>query len=172
MSPSRLRTPLPLTLVAVAALTALGACASDQDTTAPTATAATATAMASPQASSPSAKSSPAASTPTTAAAARGRYVEQAAYTPDTSANANTVVFFFHAPWCPSCRATDQALTSQGVPDGITVVKVDFDSATDLRQKYGVTTQHTFVQLDGAGESVKKWSGSADGSNIAAQVGR
>ena len=80
------------------------------------------------------------------------------------------VVYFFHAPWCPDCRATDASLKSEGVPQGLTVVKVDFDSMTDLRRQLGVTQQHTFVQVDSAGSQVKKWSGSRTGAAISAQT--
>jgi len=45
------------------------------------------------------------------------------------------------------------------IPAGVTIVKVDYDTATDLKRRYGVTMQHTFVQVDGSGEAVKKWSG-------------
>jgi thiol-disulfide isomerase/thioredoxin len=83
----------------------------------------------------------------------------------------STVVLFFHADWCPSCRATDESLTTDGVPDGLTVVKVDYDTETGFRQRYGVTTQHTFVHVDGSGTELAKWTGSASGADIAAQAG-
>lgn len=86
-------------------------------------------------------------------------------------ANEKTVLFF-HADWCPSCRSADSDITAnQGdIPAGLTVQKVDYDSETELRQKFGVTTQHTFVEIDGEGELVKKWSGSATLDDILAQV--
>jgi thiol-disulfide isomerase/thioredoxin len=63
-------------------------------------------------------------------------------------------VLFFHAPWCPQCRKLDEQLLAEGVPDGLTVLKVDYDSRSDLRQKYGVTLQTTVVFVDDAGELV------------------
>ncbi len=54
------------------------------------------------------------------------------------------------------------------MPDGLTVVKVDYDTETDLRQQYGVTQQHTFVQVDESGAELAKWTGSADGAAILA----
>lgn len=71
------------------------------------------------------------------------------------------LVYFFHASWCPDCKAADTALTAPNVaiPAGVTIVKVDYDTATDLKRTYGVTTQHTFVQVDGTGKAVQKWSG-------------
>ncbi|MEV8273092.1 thioredoxin family protein [Microbacterium sp. NPDC077184] len=61
---------------------------------------------------------------------------------------------FFHASWCPQCRALDEDLRASGAPDGLTVFKVDYDSRTDLRQKYGVTLQTTIVFVDDAGEPI------------------
>jgi len=81
-----------------------------------------------------------------------------------------TVVYFFHADWCPSCRATEDSLTTAGVPDGLTVVKIDYDTATDLKREYGITQQHTFVQVDEDGAQLAKWTGSVTGDDIKAQA--
>lgn len=71
------------------------------------------------------------------------------------------VVLFFKADWCPSCRALDSDIRANlsSIPAGVTILEVDYDSATELKQKYGVTTQHTLVQVDATGDLVKKWSG-------------
>lgn len=106
-----------------------------------------------------------------TTAMAHGAYISYADYQAKmTMYQGSKVVLFFHASWCPDCRATDTALTGAPVPDGLTVVKVDYDTALDLKQKYGITQQHTFVQIDGAGMSVKKWTGTKDGAAIKAQT--
>jgi thiol-disulfide isomerase/thioredoxin len=103
--------------------------------------------------------------------ASAGRYIDYATYQSDPAAYANgAVVLFFHATWCPSCQATDKSLTTAGVPAGLTVVKVDYDSATDLKRKYGITQQHTFVAVNASGEQLKKWSGSPTGADILAQA--
>ncbi len=66
------------------------------------------------------------------------------------------VVYFFHASWCPDCKAADTALTSNpgAIPAKVTIVKVDYDTQTALKQKYGVTMQHTYVQVDSTGAKV------------------
>jgi thiol-disulfide isomerase/thioredoxin len=69
-------------------------------------------------------------------------------------ATAGPKALFFHASWCPKCRALDEDLKAQGAPDGLTVFKVDYDSRTDLRQQYGVTIQTTIVFVDDAGEKI------------------
>ena len=111
------------------------------------------------------------AESPSAAAMMAGAYLDQKTYESQMDKRAGTkVVYFFHAPWCPDCRATDAALLATGVPEGLTVVKVDFDTATELRQKYGVTQQHTFVQVGSDGMQLGKWSGSADGAAILAKT--
>lgn len=64
------------------------------------------------------------------------------------SATTGTKLLFFHAPWCPQCRELESSINADGVPDGVTVFKVDYDSNQQLRQKYGVTIQTTFVKID------------------------
>jgi thiol-disulfide isomerase/thioredoxin len=105
------------------------------------------------------------------AAVPAGAYLSRAEYTEQAASRAGTkVVYFFHAPWCPTCRATEKAITRDGIPAGLTLVKVDFDSEDDLRRQYGVTTQHTFVQVDPSGTELAKWTGSEGGAEILAKT--
>jgi thioredoxin 1 len=76
-----------------------------------------------------------------------------------SSAKTNKVVLFFHAAWCPSCRALDAEITAKGVKSGVTILKVYYDTANTLKAKYGVTTQHTLVQVTSGGELISKWTG-------------
>ena len=66
-------------------------------------------------------------------------------------------VIFFHAPWCSQCRSIESGIKADGVPDGFTILKADYDSETKLKQKYGVTLQTTFVKLDKDNNLVKKF---------------
>lgn len=87
-------------------------------------------------------------------------YVDYDSYTAEKAKFSNQrVVLFFAASWCPACREIDSALSkdSSALPEGVTFVKVDYDAHTDLRKEYGVTMQHTFVEVDGQGKEVKKW---------------
>lgn len=105
----------------------------------------------------------------TTTTQMTGRYE---AYAPERLAYAaeGAVVLFFHAPWCPTCRATEAAIAEEGIPEGITLLKVDYDNATTLRQQYGVTTQHTFVQVDSEGNEITKWQGTITPIEIASRI--
>ena len=62
-------------------------------------------------------------------------------------AEEGSVVLFFHAPWCPSCRGLESDVNKNisTIPDGVHLLKVDYDSETDLKKKYGVVRQHTLV---------------------------
>lgn len=90
-----------------------------------------------------------------TATDQQGAYVD---YSSDVIANTTgTKVLFFHAPWCPQCRALESDIKNQTIPEGVTIIKVDYDSNQALRQKYGVTIQTTLVKVDDNGELVEKY---------------
>lgn len=92
---------------------------------------------------------------------ASGQFV---AYDPSLLSNAEDgdVVLFFSAGWCPTCRAFKADLTEnlQNIPPDLTILELDFDTELDLRQQYGVTYQHTYVQVDADGNELKQWSAS------------
>lgn len=70
-------------------------------------------------------------------------------------------VLFFHAPWCPTCKVLNDELNTSlnDLPDDVTIIKTDYDTKTDLKNKYGVTYQHTLVLIDEDLNQLKKWSG-------------
>ena len=41
----------------------------------------------------------------------------------------------------------------------INLVIVNYDESRDLKRRYGVTYQHTFVVIDSDGDAVTKWNG-------------
>jgi len=75
-------------------------------------------------------------------------------------------VLFFHASWCPSCRALEGDLGKNVIPDGLGVYKINYDTSLELKKKYGVTSQHTLVQVDGEGNMITKWLGGNDIDSI------
>lgn len=70
-------------------------------------------------------------------------------------------ILFFHAPWCPTCRPADAEFEAKkdSIPMGAVLFKTDYDSSTELKKKYNVTYQHTFVQVDGTGYPLATWNG-------------
>ena len=84
-----------------------------------------------------------------------GVYTE---YSPEWVENAQgKIVLFFHADWCPACEAIDGKVKNAEIPNGVTILKVNYDNETELKKKYGVTTQTTFVQIDSEWNKIKKW---------------
>lgn len=81
-------------------------------------------------------------------------------------------VLFFHATWCPNCKAADADLTKNlaGLPKNVVVFKTDYDKETALKRQYGITSQHTFVLVDAGGKALAKWSGGGV-REIAAKTG-
>ena len=95
-----------------------------------------------------------------------GNYVEYSKSALDAAAE-NRRVLFFYASWCPTCKPTDADLkvNISKIPADVTVVRVNYNDPEtdqeekDLAKKYGVTYQHTFVQIDSDGKEVVKWNG-------------
>jgi thiol-disulfide isomerase/thioredoxin len=87
-------------------------------------------------------------------------------------ASRKQVVYFFAASWCPTCRETyrDLKANAASIPDDLVIVVVDYDKSADLKTRYGVTYQHTFVAIGPAGENLKAWSGSMKVSDIIMNV--
>lgn len=84
-----------------------------------------------------------------------GTYID---YSQDALANAQgTKILFFHASWCSQCRQLENDINTTGLPGGVTVLKVDYDNANDLRKRYGVTLQTTLVRVNSNGDLIKKY---------------
>lgn len=63
-----------------------------------------------------------------------------------------TKLLFFHADWCPKCRALDADIqTNITSLSDVTIYKVNYDTEMELRKKYGVTQQTTVVKTDESG---------------------
>ena len=70
-------------------------------------------------------------------------------YSPELFAEtAGQKVLFFHASWCPVCRALEDDIIARGVPADMTIFKVDYDEETELVQRYEVRLQSTVVYVD------------------------
>ncbi len=88
------------------------------------------------------------------------RYTEytQAAF---ETAKSKKRVLFFHASWCPTCKAAHTEVTGnpEGIPEDVMLFKTDYDTNAALKKQYGITYQHTFVLVDEMGKELKKWNG-------------
>ncbi len=78
-------------------------------------------------------------------------------------------ILYFYANWCPICRPADVEFKANQdkIPSDTVVIRVNYnDSDTDgeekqLAQQYGVSYQHTYVQIDENGDEVTRWNGGA-----------
>jgi len=83
-------------------------------------------------------------------------------------ASGQKVALFFHATWCPSCRSLDKAISSEtsSISADTLIMKVDFDSSTELKKKYRVVGQHTTVVLNADGTEKSKKLGARGVADI------
>lgn len=109
--------------------------------------------------------------TPTNNLTSVGSYEE---YAPSKLARAENgkVVLFFRALWCPTCVGLDNDIKAhlKDIPKDVTVLYVDYDNSSALKQKYLVTIQHTLVQVDKDGNLIKKWRGSPTLDSLVAEI--
>ena len=78
-------------------------------------------------------------------------------------------ILFFYANWCSTCIPADKAIREgvSQIPQDVTIIRVNYNDTDtdeeekDLARKYGITYQHTFVQIDSDGKVVTKWNGGA-----------
>lgn len=95
-----------------------------------------------------------------------GQYADYVKSAFDQAAGKRRVLFFY-ANWCPICRPADADIREHAMqlPADVAVFRVNYnDTDTDsdekaLAKEYGITYQHTFVQIDGDGAVVTKWNG-------------
>lgn len=82
------------------------------------------------------------------------------------------IILFFKASWCITCKKVDQDIqkNKNNIPENTTLLEVDYDNSSELKKRYGVTTQHTFVQIDKDGNMIKKWSGGSTLDSVISQI--
>ena len=94
------------------------------------------------------------------------RYVEYSKTVLDQSKDLRRVLYFY-ATWCPSCKVANEDFTANPnkIPEDVVVIRTNYNDPNtdadekDLAKKYGITYQHTFVQIDAQGKEVTKWNG-------------
>ena len=86
--------------------------------------------------------------------------------------SASNVVLFYNAYWCSTCKAARDGFESGlgEIPEDLTIVLVDFDENTEMRKKHDVIVQHTFVQIDSAGNELQRWYGSTTVAEIEEKI--
>lgn len=104
---------------------------------------------------------------PATSAEVNARYLDysEADFANAVENDGKAVLFFAALAWCPSCQAADKDITSNfnQIPKDVTILKVDYDTAKEMKNKYGITMQDTFVQVDENGEEITRWNSGGQG---------
>ena len=79
----------------------------------------------------------------------------------DTLASKGPTVVYFHATWCPTCQAAMTSFRGRWpeVKAGITLVIADYDDEVQLKSRYGITYQNTYVQVSPDGTPKSVWNG-------------
>jgi thiol-disulfide isomerase/thioredoxin len=82
-------------------------------------------------------------------------------------ADGKTTLVFFHAPWCPVCKAQEPKIVAHLNGDARQVVafKVDYDTNKALRQEMNVAKQSTLILYQGTKE-VARLSYKSDDASI------
>ena len=85
-----------------------------------------------------------------------GLYVDYSQATFDQYADYTRLVYF-HASWCPACRALEADIKNSTIPDNVIILKVDYDNSSALQSEYGVRQQTTVVKVDENGDLVDRF---------------
>jgi len=96
------------------------------------------------------------------------RYLD---YTPNLlSTLTGDIVLFFHADRCPTCIQAEKNFFMTWIPEGLTIIKVDFDSESELRKKYSILSQTSYVYVKNDGTMLKRRVGWLTIDNILENV--
>ena len=74
------------------------------------------------------------------------------------------VLVDFHATWCGPCKAIAPYVVQQCQQQGVHLVKVDVDQASEISQKYGISAMPTFKVLDASASAVFEKVGGGQGN--------
>lgn len=82
------------------------------------------------------------------------------------AASGSQILLFFHASWCPTCQNFEKQILSTELPKDVVIFKVNYDNADELKKKYSVLSQSTWVQVDREWNMYKRWLGKTELSDI------
>lgn len=80
------------------------------------------------------------------------------------------IVLFFHADRCPTCQQAEKNFLQEGISEWLTIIKVNFDKETELKKKYSILTQTSFVLVQPDGTLIKRWVGGTRIDDILSKI--
>lgn len=80
-------------------------------------------------------------------------------YDPANIPQTGDIVLFFHADRCPTCNEAERNFLASDLPENLTILKVNYDTETALKQKYAILTQTSYVLIKPDGTMIKRWVG-------------
>lgn len=78
-------------------------------------------------------------------------------------------VLFFHADRCPTCNQA-QSVFQDWLPEGVTILKVDYDEEEELKAKHQILTQTSYVYVAPDGEQIKRRVGGTTVEDVLEQL--
>lgn len=68
----------------------------------------------------------------------------------ELEANNQAYVVFFHADWCPTCKAIEANILPEisSFPDGTVILKANYDNEKELKRRFNITYQSTIAVVD------------------------
>lgn len=90
----------------------------------------------------------------------------------DISKLEGKIVLDFSATWCPTCQSLKKDINENlsDIPENVNIVVVDYDTHPQLKKRYGIRTQHSFVQVDKGGNEITKWIGGSTLGDVLSKV--
>lgn len=78
-----------------------------------------------------------------------------------TNTKHGKVILFFYASWCSACDSLDKDLQKNVdlIPPDMLIMKVNYDTEVELKQKYLITIQHALIHVDQSGNQVRGLQG-------------
>ena len=69
-------------------------------------------------------------------------------------------ILFFYSDRVPKSVTLGQEITllSDQIPENVTILRVNYDSESDLKTKYNTITPNVLIQIDTDGKEVSRWN--------------
>ena len=69
-------------------------------------------------------------------------------------------ILFFYSDQIPKSVTLGQEITllSDQIPENVTILRVNYDSESELKTKYNTTTPNVLIQVDTDGKEISRWN--------------